>query len=148
MIAALVTHHRELLEIARRRKAAVTFPLGVLAVILLAAFVTLILPAMQLPTADPHVSLGTRITEVENLFRGTFNGTSVYQYMTGSVLDHSTLMGWLIPMDPAGLCCRRGVEPLMQSAPGARRPATRGGLNNNVFSGAVHRNSDWHCLHS
>ncbi len=96
-IAALVTHHRELLELARRRRAAVLLPLAVLTAVLAAAFVALILPAMQLPTSDAHVSLGTRITEVENLFRGTVNGTAVYGYMTGSILDHSTLMGWLSP---------------------------------------------------
>lgn len=97
IVAALVTHHRELLEITRRRTAAVLLPLGVLAAVLVAAFVVLILPAMQLPTTDPPVSLGTRISEVENLFRITVNGTAVYQYMTGSILDHSTLMGWLFP---------------------------------------------------
>ena len=102
IVAALVTHHRELLEITRRRTAAVLLPLGVLAAVLVAAFVVLILPAMQLPTTDPPVSLGTRISEVENLFRITVNGTAVYQYMTGSILDHSTLMGWLLPWILAG----------------------------------------------
>jgi 4-amino-4-deoxy-L-arabinose transferase-like glycosyltransferase len=96
-IAAAVVHHRELLEMANRRRVAVLAPLGVFAAILIAAFVKLILPAMQLPTTDAPVSLGTRITEVNELYRGTVNGTAVYQYMTGSLLDHSTLMGWLSP---------------------------------------------------
>ncbi len=101
-VAALVVHHRELLEICRSRKAALIPPVTVFLVFLVTAFITIILPAMQLPTADAPVSLGTRITEVENLFRGTVNGTGVYQYMTGSVLDHPTLMGWLFPWILAG----------------------------------------------
>ncbi len=96
-VAAFVVHHRELLDITRSRKAAVLFPAAVFLAVLVAAFVTLILPAMQLPTTDAPVSLGTRITEVENLFRVTINGTAVYQYMTGSILGHPTLMGWLFP---------------------------------------------------
>jgi 4-amino-4-deoxy-L-arabinose transferase-like glycosyltransferase len=96
-IAALVVHHRELLEITRSRKTAVLLPVAVFVAVFAAAFVTLIVPVMQLPTTDAPVSLGTRITEVENLFRVTINGTAVYQYMTGSILDHSTLMGWMFP---------------------------------------------------
>ncbi len=95
--AALVAHRRELLEIGRRRKTAVLSALGVLAAILAAAFFVLILPAMRLPSPDPPVSLGTRITETENLFTGTVNGSGVYGYMTGSILKHSTLLGWLFP---------------------------------------------------
>jgi 4-amino-4-deoxy-L-arabinose transferase-like glycosyltransferase len=96
-IAAVVVHHGELLQLMRRRRTAVLWPLGVFAAILVAASVKLIIPAMQLPTTDAPVSLGTRITEVDELFRGTVNGVAVYEYMTGSVLHHSTLMGWLFP---------------------------------------------------
>jgi 4-amino-4-deoxy-L-arabinose transferase-like glycosyltransferase len=96
-VAALVVHHRELIEITRSRRIAVLLPVAVFVAVFAAAFVTLILPVMQLPTTDAPVSLGTRITEVENLFRVTVNGTAVYQYMTGSILSHSTLMGWMFP---------------------------------------------------
>jgi 4-amino-4-deoxy-L-arabinose transferase-like glycosyltransferase len=96
-IAAIVVHHGELREMVRSRRSAVLSPLGVFAAILLVEFVKLVLPAMRLPTTDAPVSLGTRITEVDQLFRGTVNGVAVYEYMTGSVLNHSTLMGWLFP---------------------------------------------------
>ncbi len=96
-VAAVAVHHRELLKIVRSRKAAVLPPAMLFFAALVAAFVVLVLPAMQLPTPDAPVSLGTRITEVENLFLATTNGTAVYQYMTGSVLEHPTLMGWLFP---------------------------------------------------
>jgi 4-amino-4-deoxy-L-arabinose transferase-like glycosyltransferase len=96
-IAAVVVHHGELLEMVSRRRSAVLSPLGLFAAILVIEFVQLVLPAMRLPTSDAPVSLGTRITEVDELFRGTVNGVAVYEYMTGSVLNHSTLMGWLFP---------------------------------------------------
>lgn len=96
-IAALVVHRRELLEIARRRWSAVIPPVASFVVVLIAAFVTLILPATRLPLAGSHASLGGRISEVGHLFRITVDGTGVYQYMTGSPLDHSTLMGSLFP---------------------------------------------------
>jgi 4-amino-4-deoxy-L-arabinose transferase-like glycosyltransferase len=96
-IAALVVHRRELLEIARRRWSAVIPPVASFVVILIAAFVTLILPATRLPLAGSHASLGGRISEVGHLFRITVDGTGVYQYMTGSPLDHATLMGSLFP---------------------------------------------------
>jgi 4-amino-4-deoxy-L-arabinose transferase-like glycosyltransferase len=96
-IAALVVHRRELLEIARRRLGAVIPPVAGFVVVLIAAFVTLILPATRLPLAGSHASLGGRISEVGHLFRITVDGTGVYQYMTGSPLNHATLMGSLFP---------------------------------------------------
>jgi 4-amino-4-deoxy-L-arabinose transferase-like glycosyltransferase len=96
-IAALVVHRRELLEIARRQWNAVILPVASFVVVLIAAFVTLILPATRLPLAGSHASLGGRISEVGHLFRITVDGTGVYQYMTGSPLDHATLMGSLFP---------------------------------------------------
>jgi 4-amino-4-deoxy-L-arabinose transferase-like glycosyltransferase len=96
-IAALVVHRRELLEIARRQWMAVILPVASFVVVLIAVFVTLILPATRLPLAGSHASLGGRISEVGHLFRITVDGTGVYQYMTGSPLDHATLMGSLFP---------------------------------------------------
>jgi 4-amino-4-deoxy-L-arabinose transferase-like glycosyltransferase len=96
-VAALVVHHRELLAILRRRVAAVLVPVAVLAGVLIAAFFALILPATRLPLAGSRASLGGRVSEVAHLFRITVDGTGVYQYMTGSPLDHATLMGLLFP---------------------------------------------------
>ena len=96
-VAALVVHHRELLAILRRRAAVVLAPVAVLAGVLIAAFFGLILPATRLPLAGSQLSLGGRISEVAHLFRITVDGTGVYQYMTGSPLDHATLMGSLFP---------------------------------------------------
>jgi len=96
-IAALVVHRRELLEIARRQWIAVLLPVASFGAVLIAAFVTLILPATRLPLAGSHASLGGRISEVGHLFRITVDGTGVYQYMTGSPLNHATLMGSLFP---------------------------------------------------
>jgi 4-amino-4-deoxy-L-arabinose transferase-like glycosyltransferase len=96
-VAALVVHHRELAELLRRKRAAMLAPIAVLIAVGIAAFVTLILPAEELPRAGPHLSLGGRISEVEQLFRSTFDGAAVYQYMTGSPLGHITLMATLFP---------------------------------------------------
>ncbi len=96
-VAALVVHHRELAELVRRSRAAVLVPIAVLIAVGIAAFFTLILPADELPRAGPHLSLGGRISEVEQLFRSTFDGAAVYQYMTGSPLEHATLMATLFP---------------------------------------------------
>lgn len=96
-IAAIVVHPRELLEIARRQWLAVIPPVVSFVAVFIVAFVTLILPATRLPLAGSHASLGGRISEVGHLFRITVDGTGVYQYMTGSPLNHAMLMGSLFP---------------------------------------------------
>ena len=96
-VAALIVHHRQLSKMVRRRAAAVLAPVAALIAIGIAAFVTLILPAERLPRAGPHLSVGGRISEAEQLFRGTFDGSAVYQYMTGSSLPHPTLIATLFP---------------------------------------------------
>jgi hypothetical protein len=65
--------------------------------VVVTATVTLILPAAELPLAGSHASLGGRVSEVAHLFRITLDGSSVYQYMTGSPLGHATLIGSLFP---------------------------------------------------
>ena len=95
--AALVVDHRELLETLRRRRGAVVAPIAVMIAVGIAAYVTLILPADRLPLPRSHASLGGRISEVARLFRVTFNGSGVYENMTGAPLNHPTLMGSLIP---------------------------------------------------
>jgi 4-amino-4-deoxy-L-arabinose transferase-like glycosyltransferase len=95
--AAVVVHHRELLDAVRRRPAAVLAPVAVLIAVGVAAFFTLILPADRLPTTAAQLSLGGRLTEVANLFRGTYDGSAVYLNMTGSAVAHTTLIGALIP---------------------------------------------------
>lgn len=94
---ALIVHHGELLDAVRRRRTAVLAPVAVLIAVGVAAFFALILPADRLPTTAPHLSLGARISDVVRLFRGTYNGASVYENMTGSALHHTTLIGTLIP---------------------------------------------------
>ena len=96
-IAALVVHRRELLEIARRRWSAVIPPVASFVVVLIAAFVTLILPATRLPLAAHMLLWEGAYPKSGHLFRITVDGTGVYQYMTGSPLDHATLMGSLFP---------------------------------------------------
>jgi 4-amino-4-deoxy-L-arabinose transferase-like glycosyltransferase len=96
-VAAVIVHHSELLEILRRRRAAALAPLVVFIGVLILAFVTLIVPAEELPLTGSQASLGGRITEVEHLFRITLDGSGIYQNMTGSILDHPTLMGSLSP---------------------------------------------------
>jgi 4-amino-4-deoxy-L-arabinose transferase-like glycosyltransferase len=95
--AAVVVHHHDLLEQLRRRGAAVIAPIVVLLAVVVTTFVTLILPAMRLPLAGSHASLGGRLSEVSHLFRNTVDATGVYQYMTGSPLNHGTIMGSLFP---------------------------------------------------
>ncbi len=95
--AALVVHHRQLLEAVRRRPAAVLAPAIVLAAVCIAAFFALILPADRVLQAEAHESLGARISQVANLFRGTYNGSSVYENMTATPLGHTSLIGTLIP---------------------------------------------------
>jgi 4-amino-4-deoxy-L-arabinose transferase-like glycosyltransferase len=97
VIAAAVVHHHELWEIARARLVVVLVPIAVLAIVGIAALFVLILPAERLPLPGSHASLSGRISEVSRLFRGTFNGSAVYNNMTGSLLRHATLVGWLIP---------------------------------------------------
>ncbi len=96
-VAALAVHHAELWAQLRRRPKAVLAPIVTFAAIAIAAFFVLVLPADRLPLPGSHASLGGRISEVVRLFRGTFNGSAVYDNMTGSLLRHATLMGWLIP---------------------------------------------------
>jgi 4-amino-4-deoxy-L-arabinose transferase-like glycosyltransferase len=96
-IAAVLVHRRELLEIARRGWIAVLVPVASFVAVLIAAFVTLILPATRLPLGGSHGSLAGRISEVAHLFHITVDGSGVYQYMTGSPLSHPTLMGSLFP---------------------------------------------------
>ena len=103
IVAALVTHHRELLEITRRRTAAVLLPLGVLAAVLVAAFVVLILPAINCRRPTRPCSWALASVKSRTFFASPSTGPPVYQYMTGShILDHSTLMGWLLPWILAG----------------------------------------------
>lgn len=96
-VAALLVHHQELLDAVRRRRVAVLAPVAVLLAVGVAAVFTLILPADRLTTGAPHLSLGDRISEVVKLFRGTYNGASVYENMTASQLPHTSLIGTLIP---------------------------------------------------
>ncbi len=96
-VAAVFVHHRELLEIARRGWISILVPVVSFIAVLIAALVTLILPAERLPLADSHVSLAGRVSEVVHLFNVTVDGSGVYQYMTGSSLSHATLMGSLFP---------------------------------------------------
>jgi 4-amino-4-deoxy-L-arabinose transferase-like glycosyltransferase len=96
-VAALVVHHRELLDALRRRRGAFVAPIAVMVGIGIAAYFTLVKPANELPTTAPNLSLGARISEVERLFRGTFDGASVYENMTGVPLPHATLIGSLFP---------------------------------------------------
>lgn len=96
-IAAVLVYHSELFEIARRGWVAVLVPVASFVAVLIAAFVTLILPATRLPLAGSHASLTGRISEVAHLFHVTVDGSGVYQYMTGSPLSHPTLMGSLFP---------------------------------------------------
>jgi 4-amino-4-deoxy-L-arabinose transferase-like glycosyltransferase len=95
-VAAVTVHGRELIDVARRRPLAVLAPIGVLLVVSVAAIFALILPADQLPTTAPQLSLGARISEVIRLFRDTFDGAGVYENMTASHLSHSTLIGILV----------------------------------------------------
>lgn len=101
-VAALVVHHRELFEILRRHVWRVMAPIAVLLAVGITAFVTLILPADRLPKNLPQLSLGGRISEVAALFKGTFDGASVYENMTASRLEHPTLIGSLMPWFLAG----------------------------------------------
>jgi hypothetical protein len=117
-VAALVVHHGQLYEMMRRRAAIVLAPVTVFIAIGIAAFVTLILPAERLPRAGPHLSVGGRISEAEQLFKGTFDGSAVYQYMTGSSLPHPTLIATLIPWVLLG-CAAVAVWSLVW---GRRRP--------------------------
>jgi len=96
-VAAVVVHHRELLGAVRRRPAAVIAPVVVLVGVCIAAFFALILPADRLPLPEAHKSLGGRISEVAHLFRGTYNGSAVYENMTDTPLGHTSLIGTLIP---------------------------------------------------
>jgi 4-amino-4-deoxy-L-arabinose transferase-like glycosyltransferase len=95
--AAAVVHNRQLLDALRRRPVAVAAPIVALFGVCLAALFDLIIPADELPLAKAHESFGTRVHEVVNLFRGTFNGNSVYENMTGVPIAHTSLIGWLIP---------------------------------------------------
>ena len=101
-VAAVLVHHRELLIIARRGWVAVLLPIGSFAAVFIVALVTLILPATCLPVAGDHASLMGRISEVAHLFHITVDGSGVYQYMTGAVLGHLTLMGTSFPCILAG----------------------------------------------
>lgn len=101
-VAAAIVHHRELIAIARSRRAAALAPVVFLVVVGCVIFVTLIIPATELTTSESHASLFGRISEVRNLFQITFNGSAVYQYMSGSVLGHPTLISTLFPWILAG----------------------------------------------
>ena len=103
LAAALVMHRRELWRIVRSRPGAMLPPLVFQVIVAIVVFFEIALPAERLPRAG-HLSIGARITEVENLFRGTFDGAAVYQYMTGSLLAHATLMGSLFPWVLLGSC--------------------------------------------
>jgi 4-amino-4-deoxy-L-arabinose transferase-like glycosyltransferase len=103
LVAALVMHRRELWRIVRSRPVAMFPPLAFQVVVAIVVFFEIALPAERLPRPG-HLSIGARITEVENLFRGTFDGAAVYQYMTGSLLAHATLMGSLFPWVLLGSC--------------------------------------------
>jgi 4-amino-4-deoxy-L-arabinose transferase-like glycosyltransferase len=103
LVAALVMHRRELWRMVRSRPAAMFPPLTFQVVVAIVVFFEIVLPAEHLPRPG-HLSIGARITEVENLFHGTFDGAAVYQYMTGSILAHATLMGSLFPWILLGSC--------------------------------------------
>ncbi len=103
LVAALVMHRSELWRIVRSRPAAMLPPLVVQVIVAIVVFFYIALPAERLPRPG-HLSIGARITEVDNLFHGTFDGAAVYQYMTGSVLAHVTLMGSLFPWVLLGSC--------------------------------------------
>jgi 4-amino-4-deoxy-L-arabinose transferase-like glycosyltransferase len=96
-VAAAVVYHGELLDALRRRRAALVAPILVMFGVAVAAYFALIVPANELPTPAPSLSLSARISVVQKLFRSTFDGASVYENMTGLPLPHATLIGSLFP---------------------------------------------------
>jgi 4-amino-4-deoxy-L-arabinose transferase-like glycosyltransferase len=81
-VAAAVVYHGELLDALRRRRAALVAPILVMFGVAVAAYFALIVPANELPTPAPSLSLSARISVVQKLFRSTFDGASVYENMT------------------------------------------------------------------
>jgi 4-amino-4-deoxy-L-arabinose transferase-like glycosyltransferase len=96
-IAAPAVHGRRLLEIARAGWVAATAPIVTFALIFVAAFFDLILPATRLPISASHLSVTGRIHEVIHLFWITMDGSGVFLYMTGSQIPHPTLIKTVFP---------------------------------------------------
>ena len=86
-IAAAVVHHREIVAIARRSLVGTAAAGGALVVALAFVFVQIYLPAKRI-ALNSQTSLGGRPAEVWRLFRGTADGSGVYQYMTTRSLHH------------------------------------------------------------
>jgi 4-amino-4-deoxy-L-arabinose transferase-like glycosyltransferase len=129
-VAAAVVNHGELLDALRRRRAALVAPIVVMFGVAVAAYFALIVPANELPTPAPSLSLSARITVVQKLFRSTFDGASVYENMTGLPLPHATLIGSLAPgilLGAVGVTCWLAVwgrrSPYAQLRDAARATA-------------------------
>jgi 4-amino-4-deoxy-L-arabinose transferase-like glycosyltransferase len=96
-LAALLVHGRDLLTLLKDRQVAVLTPVACFAVVLVAAFFDLILPASELPLGGSKLSFSGRLHEVVHLFWITVNGSGVYEYMTGSSIAHPTVIESIFP---------------------------------------------------
>ncbi|MEA2474730.1 MAG: hypothetical protein QOE06_2645 [Thermoleophilaceae bacterium] len=88
--AALLVHGRELLRLVRARPLAAALPAAAFAGVMALMSVKSILPARELPLVTPNDTFAQRLDRRWSLFHGTFDGSTVYQFMTGATLPHPT----------------------------------------------------------
>jgi 4-amino-4-deoxy-L-arabinose transferase-like glycosyltransferase len=116
--AAVVVDHRTIVRRVRERPRALALTVAALVAVLFVEYVKIYRPARDFPAAESTANLPGRVSEVWSLFRRTMDGTGVYAYMTGDLIDVRT---WVAPAVVA-VVVLAGILTLWRLSPGGRRP--------------------------
>jgi 4-amino-4-deoxy-L-arabinose transferase-like glycosyltransferase len=88
--AAVVVHHRRIVQLVRLRPLAVAGPALALGAVLLVEYREIYLPAREIASARFGAGFMDRLTSTWDLASVTMDGTAVYQYMTTLPLGRQT----------------------------------------------------------
>lgn len=89
-VTAVVVDHRGIVRQIRRRPLPSLLPAAALLPVLLLEYVQIVVPARRLTPASPDIGIFDRISQAWGLYRGTFDGTSFYLFMTTEPLHLRT----------------------------------------------------------
>lgn len=93
-IAIIIFYSKTIFQLYRENKSDFILIFSIFGVLLLAEFIFLIIPAYKLPIGSTNIDYLSKFIQIIDLYKTTMDGSKVYNYIIGNVLNYPSLINY------------------------------------------------------